>query len=116
ARAVALALPASRAGMELSTRVDAAVALGRGGRPFADSARRVLADVLRRAPASDHDLRLLAALAYEQLGDRDRALEQFRAFAALNLPSPAQMRRTVSEMYVYRDLKSDPRFQAIFGL
>ncbi|GLC25434.1 protein kinase domain-containing protein [Roseisolibacter agri] len=108
------ALPTRPAAARLGS-LYAAMALGRAG--LTDSARAVIARVIDDPAArEDAGLQIVAAFAYLSTGDRARALERFRVFAGIARTSSDQMRRTSSEVWFYRDVRSDPEFRRIFGL
>jgi TolB-like protein/tRNA A-37 threonylcarbamoyl transferase component Bud32 len=109
---VKLTPPNLRAFYSLYGHMIVALALVRAGMP--DSARSLV--VRSRGDATidaTRDLAYYEALVRVQLGDRDEAFRLLSTYVAAN----PQMRSGIAkdETWVWRDLKSDPRFVTVFG-
>jgi serine/threonine-protein kinase len=104
---------AQRPYIRIEARLKAGGVLARAG--LKDSARHVLERArAARTPAADPTQDLLGIEAYQRilLGDRDEAIALLKRYAAAN---PGHFERGKDVSWWYRDLRNDPRFQALIG-
>jgi eukaryotic-like serine/threonine-protein kinase len=105
--------PQFRAYVALEARLRTGGVIARAG--LKDSARHVLERTRAAAtPAADPGQELLAIEAMQRtlLGDRDEAIALLKRYSAAN---PGHFERGKDISWWWRDLKDDPRFQALLG-
>ena len=84
-----------------------------GGAGLKDSADRVLRRARTSDPAIDPERELLSTEAFVRtlMGDRDEALQLIKSYLIIHPEHRALLAQ--SQSWMWRDLKTDPRFKAL---